>query len=317
MVQQITPAVLSSINLGVSTAFNRQFGLSPSFYKRFCYEAPSTGSGEFYPRLDLLPGLREWIGDREINMLSQTNFQIMNRTFEGTIAVKREDIEDDKFGILAPAAEQLGQNAGNLPDLLVAQLLKNGHATPTYDGQNFFDVAHPDYTGIGAAGGASATTSANYFTANIPAGEVNGAPWYLFDTRQILKAVIFQTRRAFDVIAKFNPEDPDVFWQNQYVWGVDGRCSAGFGIWQTAVMSTAPLNQKNFALARTAMASHHRPDGSPLAILPTLCVVPTALLGNAKTTFGAYADSSINATTTVMENPWKDACEILENPWLN
>src|SRR6185312_5486671 len=170
MPTQITMPLLSSINDGVSLAFNSQLFAADTIYKKFCLEANSTGPEEVYPRLDMLKGLREWVGDRVVNSLTQTTFSIKNKEFEETIGVARKDIEDDKFGLLTPIAQQMGQNAARLPDLLVAQLLKAGHTTVCYDGQNFFDTAHPNFDASGAA-----STVANYDT------DSSGALWFLLD----------------------------------------------------------------------------------------------------------------------------------------
>ncbi len=179
MASVITFPLLQSINDAISLAFDTQLYAAPSIYKQFTYEQPSTGRAEVYPRLDMLPGLREWIGDRVVNTVSLETFSISNRTFEETIGIKREDIEDDRYGILRPIAEQLGQDAGQVPDNLVSQLFSQGHTTQTYDGQNFFDTAHLNYTAAGAA-----TTVANY-----QAGSGNPS-WYLIDGSRIQKPFI-------------------------------------------------------------------------------------------------------------------------------
>ena len=310
MAQMITAPKLASINLAVNTAYNKQFGLTPTIYDKFAYKATSTGDGELYPRLDLIPGLREWIGGRVYNQLSETAFQIKNRTFEESISIRREDIEDDRFGILTGAAQLLAQNAAAFPDLLVAKLMLAGHITPCYDGQNFFDTAHPDFTSAGAA-----ITSSNYIVAT--GGDTNGAPWYLVDDRQVLRPIIYQERRPFVITPRVALTDPNVFDLDQFVWGLDGRCNAGFGIWQTAVMCTAPLNGKYFEIARNAMTSRRRPDGTPMNIAPTLCVVPSVNLGPAKSLFdGQYMDPS-ESGGIIQSNRWMGACKVLEDPWLN
>ena len=116
---EISFPALQSINDGINLQFNSQLWAAPGIYRKFSYDASSTGSEEVYPRLDMLPGIREWVGERVVNWLTQSTFTIKNKTFEGTIGVKREDIEDDKFGLLSPVAAQMGQNAGHLPDLLI------------------------------------------------------------------------------------------------------------------------------------------------------------------------------------------------------
>ena len=304
----ITFPALQSLNDAVSLAYNTQFWETQTIYDRFSFRAQSEGAAEVYPRMDLLPGLREWLGDRVVHSLSISTFSIANKTFEETIAIKRTDIEDDRFGILTPAAQQLGQNARHLPDLQIASLMLNGHTAPTYDGQNFFDLAHPNPNRDGTPG-----TVANY-----QAG--SGYPtWFLFDTSKVIKPFIWQERRPFQVIPKFSMEDPQVFWNQEYEWGCDGRGNAGYGLWQLGFMSTAQFTLANLIAARTAMASIRRPDGTPMGIKPTLCVVPTALFPDAK----AYATNEFvpidtnTGATTLGPNPLRGMFEALEDEWLN
>lgn len=308
----ITAPGLVSINDAVNLAFNDQLWAASTIYDKFTQKTTSTGAAEVYPRLNMLPGLREWIGDRQVISLSQTTFTITNREFEETIGIQRTDIEDDKYGMLSPIAGQLGQNAAHHPDLLVAQLLKAGHTTPCYTGQNFFDTAQPDFTNSGAA-----TTSPNYVTGSGPA-------WYLFDMSKVLRAVIFQMRRPYKVLPKFSPTDPNVFWNKEFEWGVDGRANAGFGLWQLGFMSLQALTMENLIAARTQMASYHRPDGAPMGVKGTLLVVPTALFTTAKalaedqfvpnTMSNTYVTST---TVTNVPNVARGLFTPLENEWLN
>lgn len=308
----ITFPALQSINDGVSMQFNSQLFAANTVYKAFTLETNSTGAAEVYPRLNMLPGLREWVGERVVNSLSQSTFTIANRLFEETVSIARTDVEDDRMNMLGVLAGQLGQNAGQLPDLLEAQLLKAGHTTIIYDNQNFFDTAHPDFT---ASGGA--TTSPNYVAGGGPA-------WYLFDVSRMIKPTIFQRRRPFAVIPKFSMTDPQVFWNKEFEWGVDGRCNAGFGIWQLGYMSLQPLTMENVIAARTQMASYRRPDGAPMGVNGGLLVAPTALYPTAKalserelipnTLTNAYTASG---TVTQVPNLAVGLFKALENPWLN
>jgi phage major head subunit gpT-like protein len=307
MPQIITFPFLASINDAVSLAFNTQFSAADSRYKKFSFEGPSTGAATIYPRLDLLPGMREWLGDRVVHALSVSVFQITNKTFENTISVQRPQLEDDLYGILGPAAQQLGQTAGELPDLLIASLMKNGHTSITYDGQNFFDTAHPNPNADGSAG-----TIANY-----QAG--SGSPWFLIDTRKTWRPFIYQMRRPYQMIPKFSMTDPQVFWNQEFEWGVDGRSNAGYGLWQTAFMSLGALSVANITAARTAMASIRRPNGTPMGIKPNLLVCGTSLYPDAlalATNEFIPIDSNTGATT-LGPNPLRGMFEAYEDEWLN
>jgi len=145
----ISPISLASINAGVNTAYNTQLWQADTVYDKFTYQAQSTGDQEVYPRLDMLPGLREWVGERVVNWLTLTTFAIKNKLFESTIGIKVQDIEDDKFSLLNQASASMGEAAGRLPDLLIAQLMAGGTTAAVPDGANFFDTDHENYDANG------------------------------------------------------------------------------------------------------------------------------------------------------------------------
>ena len=300
----ITFPALRSINQAVSTAYNVQIDAVESMFRLFSSENSSDGEAEIYPRLDLISGLREWIGDRVVQQLGLHTFSIYNREFEETISVKRSQLEDDRFGFLGQAAQQLGQNAGELPDLLSSQLLAVGDTTPCYDGQNFFDPSHPQFDKTGAA-----TTVANFFSGTGPA-------WYLFDNRKVIKPMIYQKRRPFVITPMFSLTDEAVFTRGEYRWGVDGRMNMGFGIWDLMVKCTVPLTGANYAAARLAMMSHHKPNGAPLNIRPTHLMVPSTLKATATKLIKGEFDID-NTGANPQSNPWRDDVIVVENTWLN
>jgi phage major head subunit gpT-like protein len=306
---EITLPALQSLTESVSLAYlSGLLGVGPSIYRDFAYEAPSTGSEELYPLFAGLPGVREWIGDRVVHQLSISTFAIPNKTFEETISIARNQVEDDKLGLLTPQARELGTDAAVLPDLLIAQLMKNGHTALTYDGQNFFDTAHPNYTSTGAP-----TTVANYVSGA-------GPSWYLIDTSRSVRSFIFQTRRPFKVVPKFSLTDPSVFFDNEFIWGIDGRCNAGYGLWHFAYRSDAALNLANLTAGRTMMASLRRPDGAPMGLAAgssLKLVVPTALIGTALGYAGNEFDPNPVTAGTLVPNTMRGLITPLEDRWLN
>lgn len=302
----ITAPLLGSINNGLTLTFNTQLYAAKSIYKRFTYDATSTGTDEIYPSMDLIGGVREWFGARLEQELGNHSFTIKNRKFEQTIGVKHEDIEDDKYGLYTPIAAEIGRSAAEFPDLLVAALMKSGITTAGYDNQNFYDVAHPNYDSSG-----NPSTLANYTSGSSPG-------WYLVDNSRMLKPFIHQTRIPFGLTTRFNPDDPSVFDNDKFLWGTRGRMNAGFGLWQLTYFSQAPMTQANLLAARTAMAQIRRPDGTPMGICPTLLVVPTTLWAQANSYYvnGLVANDPTTPTVLV-ENQIKGFFEPLENPWLN
>jgi phage major head subunit gpT-like protein len=85
---------------------------------------PSSTSEQKYGWLGKITKFREWLGERQVQNLLAHDYSIKNKTFENTVGVDRDEIEDDQYGVYKPVFEQLGQDAATHPDELVFELLK-------------------------------------------------------------------------------------------------------------------------------------------------------------------------------------------------
>lgn len=133
---------LRGIYIGFNTLFSKAFEDVKPLHDKIATVTPSTTDAETYAWLGDIPGMREWIGDREIQNLSGADYIIKNKDFELTVGVPRNSIEDDKIGLYTPHIQMLGQSAALHPDDLVFTLLKDGFTVKCYDGEPFFSAAH-------------------------------------------------------------------------------------------------------------------------------------------------------------------------------
>jgi phage major head subunit gpT-like protein len=311
----ITPSVLDAIFQGYNFIFNDALkGIEPT-WKKVGMETPSSASAENYGWLGQMPRMREWIGDRVVNSLDSFGYQIKNRTFETTFALKREQIEDDQYGLFNPIAAELGRSVALFPDELIYALFSAGFATRCFDGQNFFDTNHPVKDANGA------TT----FVSNVQGGGASPA-WYLLDTTKAIKPFIFQNRRRFQFVSKMDPNTSDQVWlRNEYSYGVDGRCNAGFGLWQLAYASNQPLNRANFRAARQAMINLKADFGRPLGIKPNLLVVGPSLEQTARDLIqskflpvdGTPGGAVMTGALGMIDNTDQNIVEVFMSPWLS
>ncbi|TIW26163.1 MAG: hypothetical protein E5V63_14805 [Mesorhizobium sp.] len=295
---KINSANLDALRVGFKTTFQAGIGLAATQQARVAMKVTSTSKSERYGWLANIPGIREWIGDRLIQNLSEYDYEIKNRPFESTIGVDRDDIEDDNLGTYGPLFQMMGDNVATFPDTLVWPFLKAGFATSCYDGQYFFDTDHP----VIQADGSTASV------ANTDGGA--GTPWFLLCTKRPIKPVIYQERKPFEFVSKDQSTDDNVFNQKKFLYGVDGRSNVGFGLWQLAWGSKQTLDADHYATARAAMASFKADNGLPLGLVPDLLVVPPSLEGAGKK---ILASQLVNGGES---NPWAGTAELLMVPWL-
>lgn len=134
---------VSEIYRNLKTEFHRNFDAAPNLWMKIASRIPSTGRYNDYSWISYFPRMREWLGERQIRQLEASNYVVRNRKFETTIAVQRDDIEDDQLGIYANQARMAGYSAGQFPDELVFGLLANGFVKVCHDGEPFFSKNHP------------------------------------------------------------------------------------------------------------------------------------------------------------------------------
>lgn len=294
----VNSATLQALRVGFKTEFQNAFDAVPQMKDKVAKTIKSSTALNTYGWLKGLTGLREWLGPRQIDNLSEASYTLLNKHFEKTIAVNRNNIEDDNLGIYTDGFTMMGDGAARLPEELVWDLLKAGFATNCWDGQYFFDTDHP----VMLEDGSMSTY------ANTDGGA--GTPWFLMCTNRPLKPIIYQERKAPTFVAKDRETDDNVFDRNEFVYGVDMRCNVGFGLPQLAWGSKQTLNAANYAIARAGIAGMKADGGAPLGLVPNLLVVPPALESAGRkllnSEYGAGGET----------NEWKGTAELLVVPWL-
>lgn len=244
-----------------SAAFQTGLARADVSYAEIATAVPSNNKSNTYPWLGDMSDVREWVGDRVVDEMAGHEFTIKNKTWEKTIAVLREDIEDDTYGLYSPMAEDLGFKSRTHRSRLMWSLVTNGEAGLCYDGKPFFATNHK--------------TDDGPTQSNLIAGA--GAAWYLADLSRPLKPLIFQMRREMELVSLTKPEDANVFWTKRFLWGTDGRYNGGYGFWQTMLKSKATLNEANLTAARLQMSTLKDAKGELLAMRPTTLIVGPTL----------------------------------------
>lgn len=301
----VTAALIAALKTSFQKHFQDALQAAPSEYKKLATVVSSSSASNTYGWLGQFPQLREWVGDRVVKDMAAHGYQITNKLFESTVGVARTDIEDDNVGVYSPLFAEMGRAAGSHPDETVFALLKVGHSTLCYDGQNFFDTDHPVYPNVDGTG--TPITVANSFAP----GADPQAPWYLLDTSRALKPLIYQERSQPELLSMTRVDDEQVFTADEYRYGIRARNNVGFGFWQMATRSTKGLDATSFNEAYDAMRAFKGDGGRPLNLKPTVLVVPTNLRAAAMAVVGT--ERLANGAS----NPNYGLVEILDTAWLN
>jgi phage major head subunit gpT-like protein len=252
---------LALLTQAVNAAFNMGLMRAQPTWNAVAMEIPSVTAENIYPYLKSFGQIRKWVGDRVLQNLAQGDFRIVNEDFEQTHAIPRKAIEDDQYGLYSPIFQQTGDNVARHADKQVYDRLKAGFTALGPDGQFFFDTDHP----VGKPG-------AEASVANFMGG--SGEAWFVIDGSKPVKPLIYQPRKSFQLVTFFNPDDERVFWNKEFVWGVDGRSGSGYSpFWQLAFANKNTLDATALRATLTAMASQKDDAGEPLEVMGTHLVV--------------------------------------------
>lgn len=257
--------ILEALFVTMSTAYTKGVDAAKPQWSMVATEVPSSGAANYYGWLKDLPGIAEWVGDRQLVDIGKHGYSIENKTWESSISVKREDVEDDQIGMYSVIAQKYGEDVAYFPDTLTYKLLSDGFTTLCYDGQNYFDSDHP----------LESTPASTFSNVVGDPSTDTGEAWFLLDTSKVIKPIVFQNRRPF-VFKNMNPSEEYTWFNNKLAAGVDGRCNVGFSFPQIAIGSKDTLNEANYALAKKQLLEMKRANGTRLGTRATTLVVGPA-----------------------------------------
>lgn len=292
----------SEVLKAIETQFKKDFaaglGLIKPQWDLIAMKVSSNTKVNTYGFLGQFPKMVEWVNKRQRKAMQAQGTSIENKLYESTVVIPRTDIEDDQVGLFRPMVQQAAQSAAELPDDLVFGLLKAGKTTLCYDGQNYFDTDHPVFDNVDGTGSSKEQS-------NITTGTKTEAPtFYIFDTTNAIKPLIWQERTAPEIETKFDPSKSDtVFNEDIYEWGVRARGAAGFGFWQLAHrVEKTELNAENIMKVIAKMQSLKGDGGKLLNIRPNVILVPPALEFQARQ---ICEGDIINGTTNILKGRLK------------
>ena len=138
----INKANLDELFFNLKRTYDRHWEDTEAQWPKIAMLIESMSARNEYKWLSKFPRMREWIGEKVIKQFEGFEYTIVNKDWEATISVDRNDIEDDNLGIYAPQAQMAGYSAKRFPDEIVFDLVNDGFANKCYDGKKFFATDH-------------------------------------------------------------------------------------------------------------------------------------------------------------------------------
>jgi phage major head subunit gpT-like protein len=158
---------------GLKTLFMQEFqgvGVDNMDYATICSIIQSNKDQEKYGWLGSVPAMREFVGERQLKSLIESDYSLENKTWESTLEVSRTAIEDDQYGQIQLRTRGLAQEAARHKSEILWKAVAAGATTGVcYDGASYFSTAHT------TTGAEYATAQSNMTTTALSAGALQAA----------------------------------------------------------------------------------------------------------------------------------------------
>lgn len=153
-----------ALEKGIKTAFetNYQQMLNGTFSYRediqaLFTETQSEGQSEKYGFLGDYPEVREWLGEKDFSHLKDYDYTITNKDWETSITVFKNELRDDRMGIIRPRVDGMTRALVDYKADLIVSLLEDGISDNAYDGNAFFsNRTSPNDNLLAGTGGTTA-----------------------------------------------------------------------------------------------------------------------------------------------------------------
>lgn len=169
----ITTEKLDALRVQFESRFQDVLEVTPTWSDQISTEIDSDGESNLYGFVENSIEIQEWIGERDVSVLEESEYRLTNRHFQGATRINRDKIADDKLGMWMQIDVPLfAQRVAKFDDHQLADILLNNAVA--YDGENFFDPNHNNSfnNALDANGIAFAAARAKLRTFTDPTGAV-------------------------------------------------------------------------------------------------------------------------------------------------
>lgn len=139
----VTTATIQALQTTVDMRFQEAYQSTELWIDSVASTMTSSVDIDTYAWATQIPQMREWLGPRIINNLTNEEYQLKNRDWEDTVGLDRNQIMDDKIGLFTDhVIPELGRQGARHPQTQIALQMENT-TDLSFDGLPFFDASHP------------------------------------------------------------------------------------------------------------------------------------------------------------------------------
>lgn len=328
---EISGESLGALFTGFNLTFQQAFDYYVSYFADITSVTRSNTKRQEYPWMKRTIQMREWVGERALQAIEAENFSVINRHFEATEQIDKDDLEDDVQGVYEPMIAELGRITKIHPDEMVFGMLKAALANIDDPSGSAYDmsgikvpvpVCYDDVTLFSSDGHPVGKAGATVDVPNVNTSGGDAAYWVLIDASRAMRPILYQLRKPYEAVHMVAPTDEYVFNNRMYRYGVDGRDAVAPGLWQLAYASNADLSDPaNYDAARTAMRQIKNDNGLPFGSWANrkgrYLVVPPSMEGIAKRLLKQERGpgQGTNAATS-QDNIWFNDADLIVSEYL-
>ncbi len=123
------PQVLEAV---MKTVYLQELANLKPDYARVCKQVNTTQETQDYGWMGTPPAIREFVDERVAKGLAVAGMKITDKTWEGTIAVSRRELENNQYGVIQERVRMLAQRMAQGIDELAFTMLYYHCKTATY-----------------------------------------------------------------------------------------------------------------------------------------------------------------------------------------
>lgn len=139
----VTTATIQALQTTVDMRFQEAYQSTDLWIDSVASTMTSSVDIDTYAWATQIPQMREWLGPRIINNLTNEEYTLKNRDWEDTVGLDRNNIMDDKIGLFTNhVVPELGRQAARHPQTQIALQMENT-TDLSFDGLTFFNASHP------------------------------------------------------------------------------------------------------------------------------------------------------------------------------